>query len=160
MGGRAAHAHTPRLRRLRAIFLVQSKWTEARYLIQPVMAAHEDAFGELTDWPCHPPPTSGVSLRRATAWTSRTTARACSRRASTRRVTARTCVCATCERTRARGERRDGSGRGASSGVRREEFSGDWTTHEAHIARSPHTTDSAPPLPAHPPKRHKSVRVR
>jgi len=53
--GRAAHAHTPRLRRLRAIFLVQSKWTEARYLIQPVMAAHEDAFGELTDWPCHPP---------------------------------------------------------------------------------------------------------
>ena len=53
--GRAAHAHAPRLRRLRAIFLVQSKWTEARYLIQPVMAAHEDAFSELADWPCHPP---------------------------------------------------------------------------------------------------------
>ena len=51
--GRAAHAHAPRLRRLRAIFLVQSKWTEARYLIQPVMAAHEDAFSELTDSPRH-----------------------------------------------------------------------------------------------------------
>ena len=35
---------------------------------------------------------------------------------------------------------------------RREEFSGDWTTHEAHIARSPHTTASAPLIPAHPPQ--------
>ena len=37
------------MRRLRAIFLVEAKWTEARHLIQPVMAAHERAFDELTD---------------------------------------------------------------------------------------------------------------
>ena len=28
----------------------------------------------------------------------------------------------------------------------------DWTTHEAHIARSPHTTDSAPPPPGTSPE--------
>ena len=37
------------MRRLRAIFLVEAKWTEARHLIQPVMAAHERAFDELND---------------------------------------------------------------------------------------------------------------
>ena len=44
-----AQAHAPRMHRLRAMFLVESKWTEARHLIQPVMAAHAYAFDELND---------------------------------------------------------------------------------------------------------------
>ena len=49
-GGHAL-AHAPRLRQLRSIFLVEAKWTEPRYLIQPVMAARARAFSELDDTP-------------------------------------------------------------------------------------------------------------
>ena len=48
-GGRHAAAHAPRLHRLRTIFLVESKWTEPRHLIQPVMAARARAFDVLDD---------------------------------------------------------------------------------------------------------------
>ena len=50
-GGRHAGAHAPRLHRLRTIFLVESKWTSPRYLIQPVMAARARAFAVLDDTP-------------------------------------------------------------------------------------------------------------
>ena len=51
--GARGHAgpHALRLRQLRNIFLVEAKWTEARYLIQPMMAARERAFYELDDTP-------------------------------------------------------------------------------------------------------------
>ena len=50
-GSNHAGLHAPRLRELRKIFLVEAKWTEARYLVQPMMAARERAFEALDDTP-------------------------------------------------------------------------------------------------------------
>ena len=46
-----AGPHAPRLCQLRKIFLVEAKWMEARYLVQPMMAARERAFEALDETP-------------------------------------------------------------------------------------------------------------
>ena len=53
-----AGPHAPRLCQLRKIFLVEAKWMEARYLVQPMMVARERAFFALDD--SSPPPSEGV----------------------------------------------------------------------------------------------------
>ena len=50
-GCTSAGLHAPRLRELRKIFLVEAKWTEARYLVQPMMVARERALCMLDDTP-------------------------------------------------------------------------------------------------------------
>ena len=123
-----AGPHAPRLCQLRKIFLVEAKWMEARYLVQPMMWWRANA------------PSACSTTRRA-------------------RATGRTWAWEPCE------PMPGGAAKGRTEAVvgiavvfRREDSSGDRTTHEAHLARSPHTTASGPSSLHTPPEETPRVR--